>query len=214
MNSTTLKSLEQYKWFYFSVLVILSIGLSYIIHDIIITDPKYFTKGNDNSVGLYRRIYGIIYLVKPLSLFLKVGFISLLLFWGAKYYLKLKTSVSFWMCFTIVCLGEFILLIPDLSEVVYFLIIKTNYTMHDVSNFNWYSLHSILGQEDMPKAFVHPLQLLNIFEFSYWALLALLFSRLAKLKYVMGVQLIALFYLLPLFTYTIIKFIINLLIFS
>lgn len=214
MNSTTLKSLEQYKWFYFSVLVILSIGLSYIIHDIIITDPKYFTKGNDNSVGLYRRIYGIIYLVKPLSLFLKVGFISLLLFWGAKYYLKLKSSVSFWMSFTIVCLCEFILLIPDLSEVVYFLIIKTNYTMQDVSNFNWYSLYSILGQEDMPKAFVHPLQLLNIFEFSYWTLLALLFSRLAKLKYVKGVQLIALFYLLPLFIYTTIKFIINLLIFS
>nr|WP_320117522.1 hypothetical protein [uncultured Marinifilum sp.] len=214
MNSKTLQSLQQYKWFYFSVLVILSIGLSYIIHDIIITDPKYFTKGNNNSVGLYRKIYGVLYLVKPVSIFLKVSCISLLLYWGTKYYLKLKSSVSFWMCFTLVCLSEFIFLIPDISEAVYFLIIQTNYTMQDVYYFNWYSLYSILGQENMPKAFVHPLQLINIFEFLYWAILALLFSQLGNLKYIKGIQLIALFYLLPLFIYTAIKFFINLIIFS
>jgi hypothetical protein len=125
-------------WYLFSALCLLNILSLYAVNDIIITDPRYFTGGNENSAGLYRKIYLIIYVIYPVVCMVRVFVVAGLLHYGVRC-IKLM-DIPFRQLLTLAVLGEIVFWINDLAKVVWFLFVHTDYTMQEVEHFTFFSL--------------------------------------------------------------------------
>lgn len=157
------------KWMLFAVYVLFSILFLFVINDIIITDPRYFTGGNQNSIKLFRNVYKAIYIIYPFYSFVKIAFIAMLLKMGLDFFTS--AEAGFMKLFTLVLLAEFILLVPDFLETVWFLLIHTDYTMEDVKYFYPFSVHSLIDLDSINSSNDYLLKLVNPFEFFYWLIL-------------------------------------------
>lgn len=171
-------------WYLFVLLNLLSILSLYIIHDTIITDPKYFTGGNQNSVFLYRKISLIIYFIYPLYCFAKVVIVAGLLTIGLK---TQNIEVSFKQLMSVVIIAEIVFWIQDLAQIVWFLFIHSGYTMKEVDNFSFLSLQYFINSEasDALKTITHffsvpELLFIAMLIFGLLALTKETFSRMAK----------------------------------
>ena len=167
-------SLSLHKWYpqnriLFIVYALFSILFLFVINDIIIIDPKYFTGGNEKSIKLFRNVYNVIYIINPIYSLIKIVFIAFLLKTALSFFFTLDTKFS--QLFTLVTLSEFALLLPDLLEIIWFLLIHTDYTMEEVKYFHPFSLYSFIGNYDLSNAYDYPLRLINPFEISYWIML-------------------------------------------
>lgn len=80
-------------------------------------------------------------------------------------------EVKLWKLFTLVLIAEFIFLIPDLLEVIWFLFLNTDYSMEEVKFFMPLNLYSFIHNYDMSEAYDYPVRLINPFEIAYWLLL-------------------------------------------
>lgn len=164
-----IKEWQGQKWILFAVYILFSVLFLFVINDIIITDPQYFTGGNQNSIRLFRNIYNIIYFIYPFYSFVKIAFIAMLLKSGLAFFTS--TEVGFIKLFTLVLLAEFILLIPDFLEIIWFLLIHTDYTMEEVKYFHPFSAYSFIGYENIGQSYDYGLKLSNPFEIFYWFIL-------------------------------------------
>ena len=160
---------QEHKWMLFTVYALFSVLFLYVINDIIITDPQYFTGGNQNSIKLFRNIYNLLYFVFPVYAFIKIAFIAMLLRLGIAFFMS--QEVEFMKLFTLVLIAEFALLIPDFIETIWFLLIHTDYTMEEVKYFYPFSAYSLIGFENIDQSFDYLLKLINPFELVYWVLL-------------------------------------------
>lgn len=131
-------------WPLMILLGLLSTLSFYVTHDIIITDPQYFTGGNQNSVELYRQVYTALYFIQPFYCFIKVAIIAGLLNFGLQ---SIKTKVSFKQLMLVTILAKLVYWVQDLAKVVWFLFIKTNYTMQDVDHFSFLSLQNLISPD-------------------------------------------------------------------
>ena len=169
MIQLNINRLQEQKQMLFIVYVLFGVLFLYVINDIIITDPQYFTGGNENSVKLFRNVYKAIYFIYPFYAFIKISIIAGALRLAAAAFFSLE--IKFSELFTLVVLAEFALLIPDLLETLWFLIIHTDYTMEEVKFFYPFSAYSLIGYENIEQTFDYPLKLINPFEVFYWFLL-------------------------------------------
>jgi hypothetical protein len=160
---------------YFLLYALINALLLYYIHDIIITDPQYFTGGNMNSVNLYRKLWMVFYFISPFYEMVKLLVISALIYYAIKTVKKLETQ--FWGIFYIVLLTQFLLLIPDLFELVWFTFIKTNYSMGDVKYFTILSLANLVNYENISHFLFSLLESVNLFNIFYWSLLVYLIKK-------------------------------------
>ncbi len=168
---------EIFKYFIFYALI--NALLLYYIHDIIITDPQYFTGGNMNSVNLFRRVWKVIYFISPIYEFIKLVVISFLIYQAIK--LVIKIEVHFWNILYIVLLAQMILLIPDFLELIWFTFIKSDYTMSNVENFNPLSLINLINHENASNFSYELLCSINLFNILYWGLLVYLIKGYVKI---------------------------------
>ncbi len=58
----------------------------------------------------------------------------------------------------------FILLIPGLVKIIWFLFIQTNYTIQDLQLFYPFSLLNLVNSGMLEPCLLYPLQVLNLFE--------------------------------------------------
>lgn len=154
---------------YFLLYALLNALLLYYIHDLIIIDPQYFTGGNMSSVRLYRKIWRVIYFTSPFYEFIKMFVISFLIFQAIRIVKKINTQ--FWGIFYIVLLAQFLLLIPDLLELIWFTFIKTDYSMIDVDYFNPLSVVNLMDSNNLSRFSYKLLSSISIFNLLYWSLL-------------------------------------------
>jgi len=154
----------------FAIYSIFSVLFLYVINDIIITDPQAFTGGNESSIEVFRNVYKVIYLLNPIYSILKIVVIAL----GIQKIIHIinDTEIEFSSVFTIVLLAEYILLLPDFIQIIWFLLIHTNYTMEEVQAFFPFSLYSLFNPDSVSRASDYILKLINPFEIAYWAMLA------------------------------------------
>lgn len=164
-----IEKLYEQKWIWFAVYALLSVLFIYIINDIIITDPKYFTGGNNHSVRAFRNVYKVIYFFYPIYLFVKIVIISFFIKMSLSFF-KFK-EVKFMLIFTLVLIAEFVFLIPNLSEIIWFLFIHTQYTMEEVDSYSFLSLVGLIDSSGISSAYIYPVKLVNLFEVLYWILL-------------------------------------------
>ncbi|HRW62404.1 MAG TPA: hypothetical protein P5132_02895, partial [Bacteroidales bacterium] len=86
----------------------------------------------------------------------------------------------FWGIFYIVLLGQFLLLIPDLLELVWFTFIKTDYSMQDVQSFSPLSLATFVKNEHISEFTFKILSAINLFNIFYWVFLCYLIQKFSK----------------------------------
>lgn len=131
-------------WYLLGLICLLSVLSLYVTHDIIITDPQYFTGGNQSSVKLYRQVYTALYFIQPFYCFLKVAIIAGLINFGLK---SIKIKVSFKQLMQVAIVAKLVYWMQDLAKVLWFLFIKTNYTMRDVDHFSFLSLQNFISPD-------------------------------------------------------------------
>lgn len=141
-------------WYLFVFLCLINVLSLYVIHDIIITDPQYFTGGKQSSVDLYRTISKAVYIVYPLYCFIKIAIISTLLLIGLRLW---RIEIPFRQLMVVSIIAEIAYWIKDLAQIIWFLVIHPDYTMKEVDNFSFLSLQFIAGTNasDTTKALLN-----------------------------------------------------------
>jgi hypothetical protein len=79
--------------------------------------------------------------------------------------------VTYSQCWSIVVAAEFIFLVPELLKILWFMIVHTDPTIHDIRAFYPLSLMHFFDYYSIDKRWAYPLRALNVFEVIYWFLL-------------------------------------------
>ena len=79
--------------------------------------------------------------------------------------------VTYSQCWGVVIGAEFIFLIPEILKILWFIMVETDPTYHDISGFYPLSLIHFVDFESIDKRWAYPLRAMNLFEIVYWFLL-------------------------------------------
>lgn len=111
---------------------------------------------------------------------IRISFVSILILAG----FSLTTdAIQFKHIFRSVVISGFILLLPTLIEISWFLLIKTEYTYADIETFKPFSLYALFGSENVSDWLIYPAKTINIFEILYVILIATGISEFANAKF-------------------------------
>ncbi len=175
------------KRIFFLFLCIAYAGLLFINKELILLDSLYFEALGEQLA--YERIEKMLsnqkenawisFCIIPFFLLFKLFIISISIATGL---LLANYKLSFKKIFQIVLIADAIFIIPKAIQTTYFLFAK-NYTLRDVSGFDFWSVLALIGKDNVPFWLSYPLRTLNIFEISYWFILAFGFTLVIKRAY-------------------------------
>jgi hypothetical protein len=191
-----MKKVAKINVFYFSMLLALSFTLIALTNRYVLTLDFYQNSGTplsgvpDGGTAIYESMKKWIYLSTAAYLFIKISAISLIFYTAL--FLRGESS-SFGEIFRVVVLSEYIFLIPAGIKVIYFHNIYTSGTLADWHKM--YILSALSLFENVPGDWYYALQTLNIFEISYWFLLAWGLAKISRLSYDSSLQLVCLSYI-------------------
>jgi hypothetical protein len=117
------------------------------------------------------------YIILPIFYLLKFALVASCL--GLGLYLATNRWV-FKPFFEAAIKAEFVLLIPSLIKILWFLFVQTDYTLNDLQFFYPLSLINIFEPGTVEPYLLYPLQVLNLFEVAYWFALAYGVARVIK----------------------------------
>lgn len=114
------------------------------------------------------------YVFIPVLLLLKVAVIAVVIDLGCFFFNK---DIKYKKLFNIVVKAEFVFLLVIVFKTIWFYFFKTDYTFEDLQYFYPLSALSIVGYEGIKPWLIYPFQVLNLFEFAYWFILAYLLGK-------------------------------------
>jgi hypothetical protein len=114
------------------------------------------------------------YLILPLLLLFKVSLIAWILDLGCFF---LSSDVRYKSLFSITVKSELIFLLVVFIKVTWFYFFNTDFNLEDLQYFYPLSALSLIGHEGIEPWFIYPLQVLNLFEITYWFVLAYLIGK-------------------------------------
>jgi len=151
--------------------------LSWTLQYTLISDTLYYNFFSNQFS--YDRIEDIIvqskqwqwlsYIAIPVILIVKLSLITTCLGLG---FFFTSNRFDFKVFFNIAVFAELIFLFPILIKLLWFLFVKTDYDLNDLTLFYPLSALNLVDTETLPRYWLAPLQTLNLFEFAYWFLLA------------------------------------------
>lgn len=100
-------------------------------------------------------------------------------------------EIKFKTLFNIVVKAEFVFLLVILCKTIWFYVFQQDYTLEDLQYFYPLSAINITGYDGLKPWFAYPLQTLNLFEVTYWILLAYLLGKELKITTDMGLNIVA-----------------------
>lgn len=116
----------------------------------------------------------------PLSILIKTSIITLVIYTGV---ILSSLKVGLRQLFRIVLQAEFIFLLMGFVRFCWFYFFQTDANFTSLGFFQPLSIINFFSPADDLSYLVYPLQLINLFEFSYWLLLAYLLKNLLKKTY-------------------------------
>jgi hypothetical protein len=163
-------------WKVFLVLSALYILFAYLDDSILVNDDLYYNSlGEELTIDRIQKLIEnrykwdwIAYGFEPLVVLLRALYTSLFLFIGVFFTEK---KVNFASLFKISLLADFIFVFAALLRLLILLFSKEVSTFDDLS-FQPFSLINLFDEERLELFVVYPLSLVNIFELSYFFLLA------------------------------------------
>jgi len=127
-------------------------------------------------------------LLLPLLLIIKVSIIALILDVGCFFFDK---EIMYKKLFNIVTKAEFVFLGIIILKTIWFYVFQQDYTLEDLQYFYPLSALNIVGYEGLETWFIYPFQVINLFEFAYWFILAFLISKELKTTTSKGFSIVA-----------------------
>lgn len=79
--------------------------------------------------------------------------------------------VTYKQCWGVVIGAEYIFLVPELLKILWFMVVETDPSYHDIRAFYPFSLMHFFDYYSIDKRWAYPLRALNLFEIAYWFLL-------------------------------------------
>jgi hypothetical protein len=76
--------------------------------------------------------------------------------------------VTYTQCWGVVIGAEFIFLIPEVLKIIWFMVVETDPSYHDIRAFYPLSLMHFFDYYTLDKRWAYPLRALNLFELIYW----------------------------------------------
>lgn len=169
----------------FFILCLSAFLLAYLFNAVLVTDSLYYDYLGDQVA--YERIRELLdfsakwqwvgYLFIPLIYLLKFFIIAICLMTGV---ILFGYRARFKRLFHIAMIAEFVFLLPGLIKLVWFTWIHKNYSLEELQFFYPFSMLSWFGQENYEIWLHYPLQLINVFELSYWLMLSIGLGVLLK----------------------------------
>ncbi|MBC6111772.1 hypothetical protein H7U22_15215 [Pedobacter sp. CCM 8938] len=158
-------------------IIAVTFSISYIFNQFLLTRDIYYNTFQsqlesariDELFDLQLKYLWIGYLVIPVWITLKNLIITLCLQIGL---LLNNSKLKFSHTFRIALTAEFVFLLPQLIKLIWFLLVKTNYTLTDVQQFYPLSALNLFNIENLSALSIYPFQTFNLFEIMYWIILA------------------------------------------
>jgi hypothetical protein len=79
--------------------------------------------------------------------------------------------VTYSQCWGVVIGAEFIFLVPEVLKIIWFMVVHTDPTYHDIRAFYPLSLMHFFDYYGIDNRWAYPLRALNLFEIAYWVML-------------------------------------------
>ena len=112
-------------------------------------------------------------------------------------------KIAFKKILTVVVYSGFLFLLPIIIRIVYFYFFKDNFTLNDFQNFYPHSLLFYIDKSKVETWFYYPISVINIYEFTYWILLAVGIKKVSDLSFVKSFLLILQTYVLVFFIWVV-----------
>jgi hypothetical protein len=128
----------------------------------------------DDVFGLQKKWEWLVFVLIPLFLVLKLFVIAGLLDFGCFLF---NIKMAFKNILKCVVLSEYVFLIAQLTKSLCLYFLFESYTLIDLNMYYPLSVISLLDYNLLESWFVYPLQVLNLFEVTYWLLLSHSISR-------------------------------------
>jgi hypothetical protein len=194
-------------WHLFLLFVIPYTFLVYVVQEYIYYDPIFFTGGNENSIGTYRRVYKIIYLLLPFLFYLKFKllevFIQLLV--GSKNFITSDKKALF----KLLVAASFVFFIPFVVKIIWFLGFTTSYTMEQADTFRFLSLYQFLADVDGFEGLSFLLKFTNLFQILYFLLVSYGIAQYTTKSFGQSAAIFFLIYVLPNLAYAVLIYVLK-----
>ena len=146
------------------------------------------TKQIEKALNFQQKWEWIAYLLLPLLLIIKISIIALILDVGCFFFDK---EIKYKKLFNIVTKADFVFLGVMILKTIWFYVFQQDYTLEDLQYFYPLSALNIVGYEGLETWFIYPFQVINLFEFAYWFILASLISKELKTTTSKGFSIVA-----------------------
>lgn len=153
----------------FVLLCLFTLLLLFVRISFIENETAAFEFLQDRPEGaILRFINGLKYLSVPLVYAWKFLVIAFVLWVGC---FMFGYRVTYSQCWSVVIVSEFIFLVPEIIKIVWFMVIETDPSYHDIRSFYPLSAIHLVNYDELEKRWAYPLRALNVFELVYWILL-------------------------------------------
>lgn len=153
----------------FVLLCLASVLLLYVKIVFIENETAAFEFLQDRPEGaILRFMNGLKFLSIPFVYLWKFTVIAFVIWIGCFMFGYRVTYIQSW---GVVIGAEYIFLVPEILKILWFMIVKTDPTFHDISAFYPFSLMHFADYYSIDKRWAYPLRALNLFEIAYWFLL-------------------------------------------
>lgn len=164
------------------ILLLLTIIIKYIIDTFLLTNDIYQELFNhlaperiNDILIIVRRFEFLSYVFLCVLLIIKCSVISIIILIGL---FLANIKLDYVPVFKTILVCEFIFLLPNIIRVIWFTFFKLNYSYDELQSFYPLSILNFLDINHIDKIWIYPLQLLNVFEITYWIALAYGISKL------------------------------------
>jgi len=139
------------------------------------------------------------YVIIPLLILIRSSLVAMTLSIGDFFYSidnedRAYEQPKFKSFFRIALLGEFVLLLVGVFKLLYFLFVKTDYTLIDLQQYYPLSYINFLDLDNLEPWLIYPLQTINLFEIGYFFVLVYGLHKLLKNKYEKSFEMVAVSY--------------------
>lgn len=172
-------------WHLYAYLLIGFVTTAYLSNKYIFTDTLFYNSyGNQltaerisHILSFRYRFAWLGYLLTPITLLIRIFLISLILYIGT---ILSGLKVEFKSLFRIALQAEFVMLFSFFIKMYWIYFFMPDISLKEISFFQPLSIINFFSIGEIPRWFVYPLQLVNLFEIAYWLLLADLLKKIIK----------------------------------
>ena len=201
-------------YLHFALLTLLTLLFTYVFNNFVQTDnliaqnlsEKYTQEIIAAQLNLRHQWGWVVYVFIPIFLLLSTSLIALiiLLVFELYYLNESKPKVKFKDTWRIVLLAQWSTLASVFVKVFWFGFYHPQYSIEELQTFSPLSLINFFDRKTLDVWLVYPIQLINLFEFSYWVLLIIGIKRLLNRTWLKSLEMIFFSYGLALIVWVVV----------